>query len=151
MRPRSALWGVLLCTIPALACAGGVGGGAEADDSEFVVDFDANLRATRGHAEVQGTARAVASLGNTAVTVALTGAEAGMSYPWHVHYGDCGSGGSIVGSASSYPPITPDAEGSDRVTTTIGVQLNDDSSYHVNVHLSAEEMDVIIACGELVD
>ena len=148
MSPRSALLGVLLCTLPAWACAGR---SAEVDDSEFVVDFDATLHGTPGHPQLHGSARAVASLGTTAVTVNLTGAEEGVSHPWHVHYGDCGSGGSIVGAGSSYPPLTPDQDGSDRVTTTIGVQLYDDTTYHVNVHLSPDEMDQIIACGELVD
>ena len=148
MTRKAAVPGVLLCTLMAWACASG---GAEVDDSEFVVDFAATLHGTTGYPNLHGSARAVASLGTTAITVSLSGAQAGASHPWHLHYGDCDSGGSIVGAARSYDPITPDDDGTDRVTTTVGVQLNDDTSYHVNVHLSADRMDVIIACGELVD
>ena len=149
MKPAPAALAALLCTLSGWACAGG--GIEEAADSEFIVDFDAELHGRPGYPNVHGSARAVASLGNTAVTISIQGVESGGSHPWHVHYGNCNSGGSIVGSPSSYPPLTPDEDGSDRVTTTISVQLDDRTDYHVNVHLSAERSDVIIACGRLVD
>ena len=149
MRTLATLLGGLLCVAAAGACASG--GGPSTGDGEFVVDFDAAIRGMSRYANVRGAARAVATLGTTAVTVDLQGGVPGSRHPWHIHYGRCGSGGSIVGSAAAYPPLEPDAEGSDRATTTLGVQLDDDTRYHVNVHLSAEEMDVVIACGNLVD
>lgn len=118
---------------------------------EGIVDFDATLAGTAGYASYSGDARAVAGLGNTVITVRLEGATPGARHPWHVHSGDCGSGGPIVGDASEYPHLRPDAQGTDRETADIGVALDDDGDYYVNVHLSPENLGTIVACGELVD
>jgi hypothetical protein len=127
------------------ACAGGGGGGGEG-----IVDFSAQLQSTAGQ-QVRGLASAVASLGRTAVTIEVEGGTAGATYPWHVHAGRCGSNGPIVGSASDYPALMIDADGSERAVATIGLQLNDDTEYFVNVHQSPQQLDVIVACGALVD
>ena len=138
-----------VCALLATACAGS--GGRQGDDSEFVVDFDAMLDGRGEYNDVNGSVRAVASLGATAVTISLSGTEPGAVHPWHIHYGRCGSGGSVVGPERDYPLLTADAEGSDRVTTTIPVQLDDATRYHVNVHLSQERQEVIVACSDLLD
>lgn len=118
---------------------------------EGLVDFDATLSGNPGYASYGGTARALATLGSTAITVSLRGAEPGARHPWHVHSGDCGSGGPIVGDPSDYPVLEPDAQGTDRETADIEVQLDDDGDYYVNVHLSPTNPGTIVACGELVD
>lgn len=130
----------------ALGCASGGSNG----DGEFITDFDASLT-SRGGSTVTGTARAVASLGRTAVTLEIDGARPGARHPWHVHEGRCGSGGAIVGSASSYPVLEVDEDGSERASGTIDVQLDDDRDYHVNVHASPSDLQTIVACGALVD
>jgi len=144
---RSAL--AFVFALLATACAGS--GGRQGDDSEFVVDFEAVLDGRGPYADVTGTVRALASLGATAVTIGLSGTQPGAVHPWHIHYGRCGSGGSVVGPERGYPLLTADAEGSDRVTTTIPVQLDDATRYHVNVHLSEERQEVIVACSDLLD
>lgn len=131
--------------------AGCASGGQEEESDDFVVDFSATLEPRPGFGEVTGTVRAVASLGRTAITLELDGGEAGARYPWHVHHGRCGSGGNIVGSATAYPLIEPDAGGDDRVVATIRTQLADDADYHVNVHASPDDLGTIVACGRLVD
>src|SRR5688500_11821482 len=37
--------------------------------------------------------------------IEIENGEAGATYPWHVHAGDCDSDGAIVGLASEYPPL----------------------------------------------
>lgn len=128
------------------ACAGAGGGSGD----EGIVDFSAQLQPGTGY-QVKGTAHAVASLGRTAVTLEIDNATPGATHPWHVHQGKCGSNGSIVGSASDYPQIKVDADGRERAVATLGVQLSDDAEYFVNVHLSPQQMGVIVACGALVD
>jgi superoxide dismutase, Cu-Zn family len=136
-----------LCSAAVLAaCASAGGGGGD----EGIVDFSAQLAPGTGY-QVKGTANAVASLGRTAVTLQIENATPGATYPWHVHQGKCGSNGPIVGAASDYPQIEVDADGSERAVATLGVQLDDDQEYFVNVHLSPTEMGVIVACGALTD
>jgi hypothetical protein len=66
-----------------------------------------------------------------------------------VHRGACGSGGSIVGGADAYPVLHVGADGRASAEATITVGLDEDTSYHVNVHRSPTELGVIIACGAL--
>lgn len=129
------------------ACASGGGSG---DDGEFITDFEANVPSRPGF-EVRGTATAVASVGRTVVTLDVENGEAGAVHPWHIHEGACGSLGSIVGATDAYPPLALDDEGKDREVATLDLQLSDDADYHVNVHLSPEDMGTIVACGGLVD
>lgn len=131
---------VLLAT----ACASGGG------ETEGIVDFDARLEPSAGRTE-HGTARAVAAIGSTAITVQLEGGTPGAVHPWHVHRGGCGSGGGIVGDADDYTALALDDDGEDREVATIDVQLVDDDPYHVNVHLSPDALGTVIACGELED
>lgn len=126
------------------ACAGGGGGG------EGIIDFSAQLQPGTGQ-QVRGLANAVATLGRTAVTVEIENGTPGAVYPWHVHQGRCGSNGPIVGSEADYPAITVGADGRERAVATLRLQLRDDTDYYVNVHLSAQQLGVIVACGALVD
>lgn len=142
MKRATALLGALL----AAACAGGGGGGGD----EGIVDFSAELTPGAGF-QVRGIANAVATLGRTAITVEIENGTPGAVYPWHVHQGRCGSNGAVVGSESDYPAITVDADGRERAVATLRQQLRDDAEYFVNVHLSAQQLGVIVACGPLVD
>ncbi len=87
--------------------------------------------------------------GNTYSAIAIEDGDPGHTYPWHVHSGDCGSGGAIVGQASDYAPITVDASGEGKATATIALELNPDSDYYVNVHRSPDDLPTIVACGEV--
>jgi Cu-Zn family superoxide dismutase len=129
------------------ACAGSGGGGG---GGEGIVDFSAQLQPTTGN-QVRGLATAVATLGRTAVTVEIEGGTPGATYPWHVHEGRCGANGPIVGAAADYPAINVDADGRVTAVATLSRQLNDDTAYFVNVHLSPQQMNVIVSCGALVD
>jgi hypothetical protein len=79
----------------------------------------------------------------------VMGDEAGARRPWHVHHNTCAEGGGIVGSAAHYAPLVIDANGHAVVVTEVTGTINPEADYHVNIHLSEAEMDVIIACADL--
>ncbi len=138
---------VIALALVSAACASGGGGGGS---GEGIVDFSAQLAPTSGY-QVRGTANAVASLGRTVVTLQIESAAPGATHPWHVHQGRRGSNGPVVGSGADYPAISVEGDGKKRVVATIGTQLDDDTEYFVNVHLSSQQMGVIVSCGALVD
>jgi hypothetical protein len=148
VRKRSIALSSVLLVIS--GCAVGPGGGG-APGGELIVDFEGPLQAAQGYPTVGGSVRAVASLGTTAVFVNLRGGQQGASHPWRVHSGRCGSSGAPVAPSDAFPPLQPGSDGTARVTTSIPVQLSPNASYHVNVHLSRERMDVLIGCGELTN
>ena len=113
-----------------------------------VGDWDTEL-AARNNSGVTGTARVQSLLAGAGATINIRGATSGGHHPWHVHRGSCGSGGTIVGAAGDYPPLHVGANGTASATATISVALNEDEDYHVNVHRSPTELNVIIACGNL--
>lgn len=140
MRMRIAV----VASVLGAACASGGGG------SEGIVDFEAQLRPNAGF-DVTGSSTAVASVGNTLVRVRIENATPGAIHPWHVHQGLCGSDGPIVGNASDYSPLEVDDDGTVDEVATIGVQLDDDADYYVNIHRSPQDIGTIVSCGRLVD
>lgn len=96
-----------------------------------------------------GRASATPMGDGTHVTVFLTGGAAGGVHPWHVHEGVCESNGPIVGSASMYPALTPDASGNATAEAHINFPLDPSRSYYVNIHQSASQLGTIVGCGEL--
>lgn len=102
-------------------------------------------------ASIAGTVSAVTLNGETTTTIKLSNARPGAVYPWHLHDGECATGGPVVGAPSAYAPLvvgsTGTAEGTARITGTI----NEAKKYHVNVHASAAEMSTIVACADIRD
>lgn len=119
----------------------GAGAGAEAPWTADILPVGAE-----GHG---GRANAVAMGAGTHVTVFLTGGSAGGVHPWHVHEGVCESNGPIVGEASAYPPLTPDASGNATADVHLSAALDPSGSYYVNIHQSASQLGTIVGCGEL--
>lgn len=87
--------------------------------------------------------------GGTFASIALEGGEENHTYPWHIHSGDCGSGGSIVGDPAAYQPVTTGADGEGQATADLALELEADADYYVNVHKSPSETGTIVACGEV--
>jgi hypothetical protein len=112
--------------------------------------WQTTLLAQPGFEGVTGNATASVATGQTTSTATIANAPQGGVHPWHVHAGTCGSGGPIVGEANAYPPLQVDAGGNATATATIGVALQSNQPYYVNVHLSADELDTIVACGNLI-
>jgi superoxide dismutase, Cu-Zn family len=82
-------------------------------------------------------------------TARIAGDEEGAVRPWHIHFGTCGTGGGIVGADGDYPRLAVGADGTAQVSIQVAQPLSTATSYHVNVHQSESQMEVIIACGDL--
>jgi hypothetical protein len=88
----------------------------------------------------------------TLITVQLAGTQAGNSHPAHVHSGSAGSGGPIV---LDFNPV----DGATGKSETMVTKMNDGSAVtyeqliafngHVNVHLSATQLAVMLAQGNI--
>lgn len=139
-------WGMLVLVTALVGCG---------DDDDFGDDqeMSADLDGRPGFTQLDGdaTVRWTEGTSGFIATIDLEGDEPGQIRPWHVHYGTCGSGGDIVGSDEDYPRLEIDDNGQGLATATVAEQLVSGDLYHVNVHLSEEDMDTIIACGDLED
>lgn len=102
-----------------------------------------------GGTGISGTSAAVGSANQTNATVTLGGATAGTTLPWHIHLGQCGDNGAIVGPPAAYPPLMVGADGTANASATVPAGLNTTTRYYVNIHKSPTEMGVIAACGNL--
>lgn len=81
----------------------------------------------------------------TIVVLSLDGTSAGDTHPAHFHQGDCGSGGGIQVTLSA-------VDGNTGMSVTLTDVPYDDiveSDYYLNVHLSPEQIQTIVACGEV--
>jgi hypothetical protein len=81
--------------------------------------------------------------------VEVTNAVPGGDHPWHVHQGQCGSNGPIVGPATAYRSLEVDNDGKASATADLPIAMPRTGQYHVNVHASVNNMGTIIACGNL--
>ncbi|HEY5944382.1 MAG TPA: hypothetical protein VIV40_02780 [Kofleriaceae bacterium] len=128
-------------------------GGSNNDGSPVAstTDWHADISGTGQFAGIRGTSDIVlASDGQSfAVTTEITNAIAGNSYPWHVHFGTCAATGAIVG-AMVYPELVVAADGRAAASATVTAPLAAATPYSVNVHISADNLATIIACGDLV-
>jgi hypothetical protein len=88
----------------------------------------------------------------TLITVQLAGTQDGDSHPAHIHAGSAGSGGPVV---LGFNPV----DGATGRSETVVTKMDDGSAVtyeqliafdgHVNVHLSAVQLDVMIAQGNI--
>jgi hypothetical protein len=81
--------------------------------------------------------------------VDVSNAVPGGDHPWHVHQGQCGSNGPIVGPATAYSSLQVNKDGKASSTADLPLPMPRTGQYHVNVHASANNMGAIIACGNL--
>jgi hypothetical protein len=116
--------------------------------ADLVGDWSTDLQPMNASG-IRGEVKLQSALAGMGITISVSGAPNGAHLPWHVPLGTCGSGGDIVGDASSYPPLHVGADGSARLSTTVSTPLNERERYYVNVHRSATELAVIVACGNL--
>jgi len=85
------------------------------------------------------------------ITAMIMGAPANGTHPWHVHTGRCEDAGmgTIVGNPASYPPLRADASGSATAMATVNAEMPMSQSYHINVHMSPNEMGTVVSCGNI--
>lgn len=137
-------WGVLVLAAALVGCGDDDELGDDQErsaDLDGLGDFD-NLDGDANVRWTEGTTGFIA-------TIDLENDTPGQVRPWHVHFGTCGSGGEIVGSAEDYPLLEIGEDGRAVATATVDERLERNVDYHVNVHLSEAELGTIIACGDL--
>ncbi|MGI8507868.1 MAG: hypothetical protein ACR2MQ_00925 [Gemmatimonadaceae bacterium] len=147
----AAAFGVVV-TLGACATSSGTPATASAGVSTVPLGMTDQWSATinsEAGTSITGTAAAVGDMSQTHATVSLGGATAGAVHPWHVHVGQCGDNGSIVGPPANYPPLTVGADGTASASATIPAGLTSATRYYVNIHKSPREMGTIVACGNL--
>lgn len=98
---------------------------------------------------ITGSANVNTVTGSTAAAVTIGGAKSGEVHPWHIHEGTCGSGGPIVGAPTAYPVLNVGMDGNASASARVGVGLDPNKSYYVNIHESPTNLGTIVACGEL--
>ena len=116
--------------------------------ADRVGDWESDI-APVGNFTVRGTAKAQSVGVGTGVTISIEGAAQNAQHPWHVHRGVCGDNGPIVGDANAYPVLAVAADGKASANASIGVALNEQESYYVNVHNSPTDLGTIVGCGKL--
>jgi hypothetical protein len=109
------------------------------------------LAGTEGWEQITGEASAQWTEGGLQFqsSASISGDEPDAVRPWHVHFNTCAEGGGIVGVDGDYPRLEVDEDGNASASATVPMPLDPTQDYHVNVHLSDEELETIIACGDM--
>jgi hypothetical protein len=81
--------------------------------------------------------------------VVLSNAVPGAQHPWHVHRGRCGQDQGIFGPADAYKPLKVGGNGRATSQAELPVPTPKTGEYFVNVHASTQNMQTIVACGNL--
>lgn len=146
MRTLAATAAIILL---AACSSGGTNDTGDVDPvADRVGDWSSDI-APVGNFTVRGTAKAQSVGVGTGVTISIENAPHHAQHPWHVHRGKCGDNGPIVGEAGNYPVLSVNMEGKASANATIGVALNEQESYYVNVHNSPTDLGTIVGCGKL--
>lgn len=90
-----------------------------------------------------------ADSGETRLDIAIRNAIPGGRHPWHVHRGQCGSGGDILGPADSYGILQVGKDGQASRSVTVPLPMPRSGAYMVDIHASANNLNTIISCGNL--
>jgi superoxide dismutase, Cu-Zn family len=116
-----------------------------------LVEWQGSVQGVPGweHLSGQGGVVWIPGVQEFATSMQISGDEPGAVRPWHVHHNSCAAGGVIVGDDGDYPRLSIDADGTASVATIVPTGLSTTAPYHINVHLSDDEMTTIIACGDL--
>ncbi len=90
-----------------------------------------------------GTATLTAQNGSTEVVIDIQPGAAGVAQPAHIHQGDCPGVGAVQF------PLENVVDG--QSTTVVPASLSDimSGNWAINVHQSADQVDVYVSCGEL--
>jgi hypothetical protein len=90
-----------------------------------------------------------ADSGETRVSIAIRNAIPGARYPWHVHRGQCGSPGNVLGPADAYGILQVGKNGQASRSVTLPLPVPKDGPHMVDVHASASNPGTIVSCGNL--
>ncbi len=141
-----AILGALTAVVILAACPNGIG------PTPQEVEWQATVQGAAGWEHLSGEATVSWTEGTQqfSTTMAIAGDEPGAVRPWHVHFNTCAQGGGIVGADGDYPRLNIGADGTASATANVPAALSPAAPYHVNVHLSEAQMEIVIACGDLI-
>jgi hypothetical protein len=94
---------------------------------------------------VSGTATLTEEDGQTNVVIELEGTPEDGVHPAHIHSGTCDDLGDVVF------PLEDVVDGMSESTVEASIDDILAADHAINVHLSADEMNVYVACGEITD
>jgi hypothetical protein len=139
----------ILAAFSGLILVAACGNGTTAATEE--VEWEGTIQGMQGWEHLSGVSTVSWTVGmqQFTTTMQIAGDEQDAVRPWHVHHNTCAASGGIVGNDGDYPRLEIGADGTAAVSTGVPTGLSVAAPYHVNVHLSDDEMDVIIACGDL--
>jgi hypothetical protein len=148
--------GIVFCTLGLVACGGG-GQAVEINPREAIVGtrWNATLATPAnlvGASQIRGRAwmaQPDRDSTRTRASVSIENAVPGGQHPWHVHVGQCGSNGGILGAPEAYQPLDVGGNGRAESTADLALPLPASGQYYVNVHASPNNLGTIIACGNL--
>ncbi len=148
--------GLAVCTLGLIACGGG-GRAVEINPQDAVVGtrWNATLATPAGlvgASQVRGTGWMAPRDGDatrTRASVTVENAVPGGRHPWHIHEGQCGSNGGILGPPNAYQALDIGGNGRAASTADLPLPLPASGQYYINVHASPNNMGTIIACGNL--
>jgi len=112
--------------------------GAAAQSSSVTVPL-----ATQNGSGVSGTATLTAVGNQTQVVINVTGEPAGGSEPEHIHVGSCPGVGAV-----KYP-LASVVNGTATTTVNVALSALQTGGFAINLHKSAAEISVYIACGNI--
>lgn len=128
-------------------------GQIDPDDSGASTRWNATLStpsAMTGAVDLHGTASLAShGEGKSVATVSISNAAPSGSHPWHVYQGKCGDSAVVVGSATAYPMLNVNQQGTATSAATLPLELPTTGTYYVAVNASAKNMETIVACGNL--
>lgn len=128
-------------------------GQIDPDNSGAATRWNATLStpsAMTGAVDLHGTASLAShGEGKSVATVTISNAAPSGSHPWHVYEGKCGDSAVVVGSATAYPMLNVNQQGTATSTATLPLELPTSGAYYVAVNASAANMETIVACGNL--
>ena len=127
--------------VVAVLVVGGIYWYANQQPASQSIVFALNAQNNSG---MSGEATLTAMDGSTLVELELTGAPSGITQPAHIHTGSCANIGGVV------YPLTFPVDGASETTLDVSLDaLLTQLPLALNVHKSAEEASVYVACGDL--
>ncbi len=147
--------GIVVCTLGLVACGGGRAVEINPQDAMAGTRWNASLATPAGlvgASQVRGTgwmAQRDGDSSRTRASVSVENAVPGGRHPWHIHVGQCGSNGGILGSPEAYQPLNVGGNGRAESTADLSLRLPAAGQYYVQLHASPNNMGTIIACGNL--
>lgn len=113
-------------------------------ESSMTRSYSVNLSEQNDSGEY-GTATLREEGGKVKVTLSISGAPQDVTQPAHIHMGSCPEVGAV-----KYPLTFPINGTSETTLDTTLDQLKSQLPLSINVHKSAEEAKMYVACGDLV-